>query len=116
MQQCGRYHEGAMDLGTQQKITSLRSFRDAVLGELQPQAGGERYIVMHLRRLYNRLLREASQNNQCGRVLWEVPAYWEDKLRQLPHDQETVTDDEVANALLEWLLELLRAELDGTAA
>lgn len=41
--------------------------------------------------------------------------YWEDRIRHLPGDEETVTGDEVALALLAWLEELLR-DLVATGA
>merc|ERR1719334_2955795 len=113
LQMYGRLNEGSMEPSKQQKVASLRAFRNTVLGELQPRVG-ERYTVQDLRHLYGRLLADASQGNQAGRVLWEVPAYWEEKLKQLPDDQDTpVTDDDVANALLQWLRELLQAEIDA---
>jgi hypothetical protein len=101
---CGVFH-GPLEPGIELKVQSLRLFRDAVLDELgsgsrAPEA--ESYPMAELRALYERLAHLATAQP-------EVLSYWQEKLRVLPQDDdEEVTSDEIATALLAWLEELLK--------
>lgn len=54
-------------------------------------------------------MRDAQLLAERNRI-WEVPAFWEDCLQNLPPDDEFVTEDEVANALLTWLEDAVKDE------
>lgn len=124
LQACGAFHNGGVDTDTEHKVCSLRSFRDAVLGDLQAaeirreshsalladgeeeefdDAGGA-LLVIDLRRHFERLRWGARP---------AVAAYWEERLQGLPGDEESVTGDEIASALLAWLEELLKEAMEG---
>merc|ERR1719440_2777208 len=66
------------------------------------------YSMAELRALYERLARLATEPELQPEVL----AYWQEKLRVLPQDEDgeelLVTSDEIATALLAWLEELLK--------
>merc|ERR1719440_1320955 len=66
------------------------------------------YSMAELRALYERLARLATEPELQPEVL----AYWQEKLRVLPQDDDgeelLVTSDEIATALLAWLEELLK--------
>lgn len=104
---CGVFH-GNLEPDVEMKVQSLRLFRDAVLDELY----GDSYPMTQLRRLYERLANRATSIEPQP----QVKQYWEEKLRVLPTDEDDeeiiVTADEIANALLTWLEELLKDSLD----
>eukprot|EP00927_Polykrikos_kofoidii_P054269 TRINITY_DN48709_c0_g1_i1.p1 TRINITY_DN48709_c0_g1~~TRINITY_DN48709_c0_g1_i1.p1 ORF type:complete len:776 (-),score=127.42 TRINITY_DN48709_c0_g1_i1:133-2460(-) len=110
LQACGAFHSGGVDYETEQKVASLRSFRDAVLKELKCTAGGEddmesgTYHVHDLGVLCRRLRRVASATDPI------VAAYWGERFVGLPSTEKTVTGDEIATALLAWLEDLLHQE------
>jgi len=106
LQTCGAFHSGGLDDQIQRKVSSLRAFRDLLLDELPGTAFGyaasKAHSVMDIRRLFDRL-RAAAARGGAG----PVAAYWDCRLQQLPPDDETVTGDEVASAIIMWLEELL---------
>lgn len=110
LEACGAFHGGGVDYETEQKVASLRSFRDAVLEELEsscnPNEDSESgtYLVLDLRVICWRLRRAAAPTEPT------VAAYWEERLGGLPADEESVTGDEIASALLAWLEDLLKEE------
>lgn len=110
---CNSFNSHGVDAGIDAKVASLRAFRDSVLDELPVQsrldASGhngarvEIYQVVDLKLLYQRLR-------------YSVPDYWEDRLASLSEDDQTVTGDEIAVALLSWLEELLQDFLSDHGA
>lgn len=108
LQACGSHQTGGLDVLVQQKVASLRNFRDLLLDEPPGVAQSAQLTVGEIRRLFDRL-RNAAQR---GGVM-SVVAYWMDRVRALPADAQTkVTRDEVASALHSWLKELLN-QMDG---
>lgn len=112
LQACGAFHSGGLDALAQQKVASLRTFRDLLLDELPGTAFGyaapDAHSVMDIRRLFDRLRTSAVRGGSAP-----VAAYWDCRLRQLPADDLTVTGDEVASALIRWLEELLGLGANG---
>jgi len=99
LQACGAFNQAGLEAFTQQKVSGLRAFRDAVLDDL-PQRSTY-YSILDIRRLFERL------RHQAGLVP-PVAVYWEERLRLLPVNGDMVTADEVASAMCTWLRELLR--------
>mmetsp|Transcript_16989 Transcript_16989/g.30323 ORF Transcript_16989/g.30323 Transcript_16989/m.30323 type:complete len:481 (+) Transcript_16989:2-1444(+) len=99
---CGVFHDGDLDSPTELKVQSLRAFRDSVLELGEPDV--DVYSLAELRQLYERLRDEAAASST------QVHSYWEEKLGMLPSDEdhEDVTADEIANALLTWIEDLLK--------
>jgi len=112
LQACGAFNTAGLEAFTQQKVSGLRAFRDAVLDDL-PQVH-ERvayYCILDIRRLFERLRVQAG-------LVPPVATYWEERLRLLPVNGDMngnmVTADEVASAMCTWLRELLRDNLPAT--
>lgn len=101
---CGVFHDGDLDSPTESKVQSLRSFRDSVLELGEPDVASEVdvYSLAELRHLYERLRDEAASSSV------QVHSYWEEKLGMIQGDEEDVTADEIAIALLSWLEDLLK--------
>ena len=93
------FNNGGFDESTLEVIASLRQFRDEVLELLNGR--DDECSVRELRNLYCERLR--------GSGLWDhaVIPYWEEKLQQLPKDDEMVSADEISAAMLQWLEDLL---------
>ncbi|CAE7622519.1 unnamed protein product [Symbiodinium pilosum] len=99
LQTAGVFNNGGFDESTLEVIASLRQFRDEVLELLNGR--DDECSVRELRNLYCERLR--------GGGLWDhaVIPYWEEKLQQLPKDDEMVSADEISAAMLQWLEDLL---------
>lgn len=110
---CGVFHDGDLDSPTELKVQSLRSFRDSVLD--LGESDVETYSLAELRQLYERLRDEAATSST------QVHSYWEEKLGMLPSDEDhedlkDVTSEEIANALLTWIEDLLKDYLGDDPA
>eukprot|EP00933_Yihiella_yeosuensis_P063613 TRINITY_DN6680_c1_g1_i1.p1 TRINITY_DN6680_c1_g1~~TRINITY_DN6680_c1_g1_i1.p1 ORF type:complete len:535 (+),score=92.26 TRINITY_DN6680_c1_g1_i1:89-1693(+) len=109
---CGAFTGGGLGISAQQTVESLRQFRNLVLDELCAEEGdlgggaldgSVGYVkVRHLSDLYQSLRRKAQSG---GSTI--VASFWEARLEELPSDEMTVSGDEIAQALLSWLEELL---------
>mmetsp|Transcript_109955 Transcript_109955/g.212860 ORF Transcript_109955/g.212860 Transcript_109955/m.212860 type:complete len:468 (-) Transcript_109955:90-1493(-) len=103
LQACGAFNTAGLEAITQQKVSGLRAFRDAVLDEFPlVHERSTYYCILDIRRLFERLR---------GQTGGPVAIYWEERLRLLPGNGDMVTADEVASAMCTWLRELLRDHL-----
>mmetsp|Transcript_18831 Transcript_18831/g.42143 ORF Transcript_18831/g.42143 Transcript_18831/m.42143 type:complete len:507 (-) Transcript_18831:21-1541(-) len=103
LQACSAFQTGGLDAETEEKVDSLRMFRDAVLDETATHL--QSYPLQNLRALYSRLTR--APGTSVG-----VVEFWEMRMSQMlppgEGDDGMVFWDEIASALLAWLQELLQ--------
>mmetsp|Transcript_12201 Transcript_12201/g.22512 ORF Transcript_12201/g.22512 Transcript_12201/m.22512 type:complete len:506 (+) Transcript_12201:138-1655(+) len=103
LQACSAFQTGGLDAETEEKVDSLRMFRDAVLDETATHL--QSYPLQSLRALYSRLTRAPGTSVA-------VVEFWEMRMSQMlppgEGDDGMVFWDEIASALLAWLQELLQ--------
>lgn len=100
----GTWDIGSLDVRTQELVESLESLRVAVIDRY----GRERITLDGLRRLCeDRRRASVSRGPRLARVV----AYWEDKLLQLPAGGTLVTEDEIGEAMRQWLQEMVGSSM-----